>query len=147
MIRPQPERQLGILERVAARIAHQLVILDQAVIRVGGEGQRRQLQRIDSGQTIEAQIRVKLRQHRQVVADDVVAEDESGAFGQRIDRRPGACHLLAGEAQALLRIGPPGRELAQSQLIVCGGLDVETKTVWRKRSMHGLAGAYAEGLI
>ncbi len=85
LVRPQPERQLGILERVAARIADQFVVLDQAVIRVGREGEGRKLQRVDGRQAVQQQFRVEPGECRQIVADDIVSDDEGRAFGQGVD--------------------------------------------------------------
>ena len=77
--------QLRVAHRIVARGGAQLVVLHQAVIGVLRKRDRRQLQRVDQRQAVQGQPRMQCRKRGLIEGDDVVAEDEGGAFGQGIE--------------------------------------------------------------
>ena len=56
LVMKEREAELGIAQRLAASIAHELVVLDEPVVRVLREGERRELERVDDGQCQELQV-------------------------------------------------------------------------------------------
>ena len=79
-----PAGQPGIGNRVVDAVAHQLVVLDQRVIRVFREGERRQIQRVEHRQAQQPGLRRLRAQQRPVVIEQVVPEHEP-----RTVREPG----------------------------------------------------------
>ena len=71
------QRQFGVEQRVVYLHPRQrglLILLDEMVIGVFREGQRTQVQRVNSGEVEQIQVRGVLCEQLQVVLDDVVAD-------------------------------------------------------------------------
>jgi hypothetical protein len=68
-----------------ARVADELIVLDESVIRVLGESERRELQGIDYGQLRKRQSGEQLREHRQIVPADVVPEDKVRSYCKGVE--------------------------------------------------------------
>ena len=62
-----------------------LILLDQMVVGVLGPGQRAQIEGIDGGKVQQPKVGRMLREHRQVVFDDVVADQAGGAGGELVE--------------------------------------------------------------
>ena len=76
---------LRIGQRIAHRELEQLVVLDQMVVGVARKGERREGERIHHRQAEEPETGCCGPEDIQVMADDVVAEEERCAGGERID--------------------------------------------------------------
>ena len=92
-----PAGQATILDRIVYAVAHQLVVLDQPVVGIGGVGEGGEKQGVDLRLAQEPQVRGHLAQPGQVVVEDVVAEDETGLRCKSIEFGQGvAVDLLPG---------------------------------------------------
>jgi len=77
--------QPGVLNRIVDAVADDLVILDQPVIGVGGIGEWREEQRIDTRRCQDPEVGRQPAQAGQIVVEDVVAEDETGIPSEGIE--------------------------------------------------------------
>jgi hypothetical protein len=57
-------------------------------------GNRRQFEDIDHPQRVQPQCRIQLLQDGQIVAPDIVADNDGGAIRQRIEFRPASIGAL-----------------------------------------------------
>lgn len=79
LVAEQVERDARVLQRIVARVRQQLVALDQPVIRVGRERQRRPFEGVDDRQIQARQLRVLTTQLGKIVAPQVVADEHARA--------------------------------------------------------------------
>ena len=115
LVMKERETLLGIAQRLVASIAHELVILDQPMVRVLREGERRKLERVDDGQCQELEVGKHLPQERKIVTPEVVAEDEARPLGKGIELgRQGRCSAL--NDQPIAAIGPECRQFVDNRL-------------------------------
>ena len=82
LVEEEREGKLGVPQRVAARVADELVVLDEPVVRVLRKGERRKLERVHHRQAEEREAGVELAEDCEIVPANVVTEDEGGAVGQ-----------------------------------------------------------------
>lgn len=123
----QAEAELGVLERVVAGIPQPFVVLDEVLIGVLREGQGREPQGIDHRQPVqgEGEVGVELAEDGQVVADEVVAEQETGGLGQFVELgADGLGGELALEGRRLVGVWPPRAELVEAGVGAEGGFEV-----------------------
>jgi hypothetical protein len=115
LVMKERETELGIAQRLAASIAHELVVLDEPMVGILGEGERRELERVDDGQCQELEVGKHLPQNREIVAPDVVTEDKARPLGEGIElSRQGGCGAL--NDQPIATIGPERRQFVDSRL-------------------------------
>jgi len=112
--------------RVGDAVTHQLVVLDQPVVRILREGQRRQVQGVDDALAEQRQRRRLGAQCRQVVAEQIVADDVVRAGGElrEAGQRPVA---LETTLDAQLAPVADGADLVDGA--VWAGLQVEQQRV------------------
>ena len=129
LVGKQPRGQPRVGHRIARRVADKLVVLDQPVIGNLRKGQRRQHQGVDRRQREQrralAGLAAPIPQHRQVVPEQIVTEDEGG---------PGAEPVQPGEGIRQGRTATPNEgplALHRTDLQdapVARGLEVERQT-------------------
>lgn len=84
----QLQREPRIRFRLIPAHARQLVVLHQPVVWVARECERRQQQRVDDREFEERHPRQLHPKERQIVGENVVAEHDLGASGERLDAEP-----------------------------------------------------------
>ena len=126
---PQGEAgvQLGIAHPVALELAV-LGVLDQPVVRVAGEGERIQAQRVDARESQQSQIGSGGLQMRHVELDQVVAEQAARAVGERVELLQRRGQIATAEEQALPAAGADGREGVDA-VVVSADLEVHGKAL------------------
>ena len=82
LVEEEREGKLGVPQRVVARVADELVVLDEPVVRVLRKGERRELERVHHRQAEEREAGVELAEDCEIVPANVVTEDEGGAVRQ-----------------------------------------------------------------
>jgi hypothetical protein len=87
------------------------------VIGIARKRQRIQAQGVDGGQTQQAQIRACGGQMRQVVGDQVMTQDEGGAFGQVIESGQCGAQIVAAVSQRRPGIAPDRGELMDAPIL------------------------------
>ena len=113
LVLKQLEGQLGVQQRVVDPAPDQpavLVVLDQVVIGVAGEGQGVEPEGVHRRQFQEVEARVKRCQAGQVEGDDVVPQEEQGPLGHivQLGQAAGSAGLGLGEAELLVGVRPAG---------------------------------------
>ena len=127
LIEEQPVGQLGIAHRIVPRGRAEAVVLDQAVVRVLREGDRRELERVDQRQPMQGQAGVQQGKGRSIEGNDVVTQREARAMGERVDTRY-QIGCPSGDPRAGVQIRAVEPDLAQTERILLGRLDVEAQT-------------------
>ncbi|MEF8733783.1 MAG: hypothetical protein V5B40_18295 [Candidatus Accumulibacter meliphilus] len=137
LVLPQLERQLRVLERVVARVADELVVLDQAVVRVGGESEGGKFQGINRWQLVQLELWIDPCQCRKVMAHDIVSEDECSAFAKGVEAVDGGGDLLPGKGEAVACVCSPGGQFVNGKAVIESGFDIQTQTSRREgRGAH-----------
>lgn len=72
-------------ERIVGAFADQFVVLDEAVVRVGREGEGREDERVDGGELQEWMVGTRRLEAGQVVLDDVVSDDGIGEAREGVE--------------------------------------------------------------
>ena len=116
-IRQQPQREARVGRRVVAGVAHELVVLDQRVVRMLRERDRRQRQRVERRLAQQPQVGRVLRQPRQVVPMHVVADDDVRRRREVVERAQGRGRITVHRAPEL-RVAEPGADREQAALAV-----------------------------
>ena len=99
------QREAGVQFRVIDPPAHEaavLIVLDQAVIGIAREGERAEPQRVHRRQGEQPQVGLRRLEVGQVEGNQVVAEEEGDAVGERVEPRQFRCRTVA--VAALARI-------------------------------------------
>ena len=73
------------LGQLVVLVLDQLVVFDQPVIRIAGEGQGRQVQGVDHPDSQQMQIRIDLPENRQVVVYQIVAEQVCATSAEAVE--------------------------------------------------------------
>ena len=107
--------QAGVELRVVDTAAFELAVLvvfDEVVVGVAGEGQGAELQGVNGRQPEQPQVGLGGLEVRQVEVDEVVAQQEVGAVSQPVESDQ--CRLetqaVAGKDQPLFGVGPYSRQ-------------------------------------
>ena len=101
-------------------VANQLVVLDQPVIRVLRKGQGRQAQGVDHRELKQREVRRLLPEQRQVMGDDIVAEDETGPLRQAVEGCEDVVQILLDLSLKLgTSIGPQGADHEDPVGVIC----------------------------
>ena len=139
LVLEQPRAKLRVAQRIAPAVTQQLVVLDQPVIGILRERDRRQLERIDGRQAGEDRISEVLVQDREVVLDDVVAKHERGTRCEPLER---VAHVRVGERSAednlFIGVGTPRRQLVDDAELVARCLEVETQALRAELVPYGI---------
>jgi len=101
------ERQLRVEQRIVQASALQLpilVMLDQMVVGIAREGQRVEPQRVDHRQLQQPQVGLGGGQMWQVESDQIMAEQEADAFGERVELLQRGQQIALPETQRGLRL-------------------------------------------
>ena len=132
--------QAGVEFRVVDLSAPELpvlVVLDEVVIGVAGEGEGTQQQRIYYRQIQQAQVRLGGPEVRQVESDQVVADQEVGAVCQLVE--PVQCRLKAhaafGKGQPVVGVGPHRGEGVDAG-VVSADFEVERQAGLQRGDNH-----------
>gem|GEM_PF-5869428 len=133
LVLPELQRQLRVLERVVACVTDELVVLDQAVVRVGGESERRKFQRIDGWQLVQFQLWIDPGECREVMAHDIVSEDEGRALGECVEALDGGGDLLPGQGNAFVGVRSPAGQFVNGEKVIESGFDIQAQTSRRER--------------
>ena len=80
----QTSGELGVGHRIVDCVLDQLVVLDQPVIRIAGEGQGRQVESVDHPDLKQMQTGIGLPEDCQVVVYQVVAEQAIAVLAEAI---------------------------------------------------------------
>ena len=97
--------ELGIVHPAALQTAV-LVVLDETVIGVAGEGERAETQRVDGREFQKPEGRLRRRQVRQVEGDQVVSQQEGRALGEVVQPRKYGSETAARMRQTAAGIRP-----------------------------------------
>ena len=84
----QLQRELGVQQRIAdlhPRKRRLLVLLDQVVVRVLGERQRAQVERVNGREAEQRQVRCMFGEKTEIVFDDVVSDEARSAIGEGVE--------------------------------------------------------------
>jgi hypothetical protein len=131
LVLEQPHAKLRVAQRIAAAVAQQPVILDQPMIGILRERDRRKLERVDRRQAGKNRVPEVPVQDRQVVLDDVVAEHERGAGRESFER---SAQVRGAERSAedymFVGVGTPRGELVDDARLVARGLEIEAQAPW-----------------
>ena len=118
--------QFRIAHRIIARSGAEPIVLDQLVIGIAREGDRREFEGVDQRQPMERQTGMEHGQGGLIEGNDVVSEQAGRSVGQRIDLGD-QTPILAGNLQSCARVGTVQADLAQLQAVVAVGFDVEAE--------------------
>jgi hypothetical protein len=129
-IREQTAGDARVGDRIVDRVTDELVVLEQIVVRMLREGDRGEDERVDRGLAQEGEVGRVPGQPRQVVPEDVVAEDEVGRGREGLERaqgRVGGTSEVAAELSGI-EAGADGGEVG-----TVVELEVEPKTMLHER--------------
>ena len=122
LVLKQLEGQLGVQQRVVDPAPDQaavLVVLDQVVVWVVGEGQGVEPEGVHRRQFQEVEARVQRGQVGQVEGDDVVSQEEPGPLGHIVQpgQAAGSAGLGCGEAELPVGVRPAGGQSPQGAVL------------------------------
>ena len=116
--------QPGVGHRIIHRFAHQFVILDQTVIGIFRESQGREVEGVDNRFGQQLKVGELGFEQRQVVAEQIVAQDELRASGEPVEF--GECVFKIETALPFKRMPMTGRADTED-LPVRSGFEVHAK--------------------
>ena len=136
----QAQRQARILDRIVPGVGDELVALDEPVVRVGWERERREFERVENRQIQAIQSRVLTPKLRCVVPTQVVPNEQLRACRCRVDAADHLCRFEPPSRQAHNGIGVRAdRADLEDAVAVRGiGLDVDRK---RRPADNDLSGS------
>ena len=122
------QREAGVQLRVVDPPAHEpavLIVLDQAVVGIAREGERAETQRVHRRQGEQPQVGLRRLEVGQVEGNQVVAEKEGDAFGERVEPRQFRCRSAAVVAVARIAAHRPE---GVNATVLLANLQVERET-------------------
>ena len=128
LVEKQLIRKLGITNGIILCRRAQLVVFDEPVIRVLGEGNRGKLKCVHQRQVMERQVGMQYGERRLIKGDDVVTENKSCTVSQLI--KPSG-EILRGTcySRSRIRVRAKDAQLSKRRTVFWRSLNVDAKAL------------------